>query len=533
MYSLSWKKRASIAFCLFLSYLTACRSQNQDSPTGHPPLPHTFSIIWQEPSTLDPACVDDIHGGNIISQVFDGLVALDSKLNIVPELARSWHISQNGCTYTFELEPSARFHNGRLITANDFVFSFTRLLGDGCGATSIGAEYLKDVVGISEFIAGKTKLVRGLQAPDPAHFIIQLQNPNTALLGTLAMATFKVVPREAIGPNFARHPIGSGPFIFKEWKPGSVIRLSANPNYYRGPPKIRDVIFLLKNTGSPREELGMLFENKVQMIQAIGEDPLVVKKRGFQIVKLNELSFHYLGFNVKIPPFDDVRVRKAIACSIKYARFAVLEPMSYTPATGIIPPGMVGYSGGNRPYSYDPVAAAKLLMDAGYRDGHLNVDIEFPSYANEDGVGSRTETIITEDLSKIGLRLSKRYLPWQVYNKALTEKKLPIFRLAWIADLPDSSYLLRSLFYSNSYNNMFSFNDPNLDRIIDLAVAGFEPSQQESLCREAERRILDQVPLIPLDFGCNIYALQPYVHGLELNPYGIGDMPLDNVWYEW
>ncbi len=529
-----WVNPLLLVLCVLFALPAACRHRNQKNTSPiHANLPRNFSLVWQEPATLDPACVDDAHGGNIVCQIFDGLVALDSHLNLTPELARSWKISRDGRIYTFELEPSARFHDGRLITAGDFVFSFTRLFGNECGTASIGAEYLKDVVGISEYLHGQSKQVRGLQAPDPLHFVIQLRSPNTAFLSILAMPNFKVVPKEAMGPDFSRHPIGSGPFIFVEWKAGYVIRLSANPNYYRGQPKLHDINFLLSDGASPREELGLLFENKIQMIRAIGDDPAVVKERGFQAIKHSELSIHYLGFNVKMPPFNDIRVRKAIACSIKYDRFSVLDPLTYTPATGIVPFGMPGYSGRSRPYAYDSVAAAKLLMEAGYKDGHMNQDMDFPSYATDDGIGARTETIIAEDLSKIGLRLRKRYIPWTEYNKALTERKLPIFRLAWAADVPNASYFLHSLFYSNAYNNMFAFNDPRLDRMLDMAIIESGSSHQKELCGEIEREILNQVPLIPLDFGCQFYALQPYVRGLDLNPYGIGDMPLDRVWYEW
>lgn len=518
---------------LALLLMAGCRSSEQGHQGTTEPArpPRGFTVVWDEPVSLDPALVDDAHASNIVCQVFDGLLAVDEKLNLVPELARSWRISEDGRTYVFELVPNATFHNGRAITAEDFVYSFKRLLEPGMRERGIGAEYLKDVSGAEDYAAGRATEIRGLKAIDRIHFSIELRTPDTTLLAAMTMPNFKVVPREAIGPDFGKRPVGSGPFVFEEWRPGNEIRLRANRSYYAKGPEIDEVQFRVRGDMSTRETLEMFRRGRVQMIEAVGEDASFLAKEGYQVVKHSELSVHYLGFNCAMQPFNDVRVRRAVASAIKYDRFGMTEPLNYIPASGIIPPGMSGYKPRDRPYRYDPVAAVQLLKAAGYQNGFMNTSVDFFSYTGDVGLGTMTENSIAEDLLKIGLRLHRSPLPWAEFDQALTDKRLPVFRLAWIADVPDTSSVLYSLFYSRALNNFFAYSNAEVDHLLLRAHAELDPEMKSMLYADAEARILQDVPMIPLDFGCYIYALQPYVRGLALSPYGLADIPLERVHY--
>ncbi|MBI2838081.1 MAG: ABC transporter substrate-binding protein [Acidobacteria bacterium] len=526
--------RLAILFSLFL--LASCRSGGE--PGGKKeevplrPLPRNFTLLSEEPRTLDPAFVDDTYSSNIVCQTFDGLITVDENLKLVPELARTWSVSADGSRYTFELVSDARFHNGKRVTAHDFVHTFTRIFLQGPGAPSIGREYLKGVVGVDEFVAGKADTIRGLRAYDATHFCVELDSPDATFLAAMAMPNFKVVPPEADEPGFARRPIGAGPFIFEEWKPADRITLKANLAYHRGRPKLNEVQFLITGTADPQAQVEMFRRGRVQIIQAVGEDAAFLAKEGYPILNRSELSLHYLGFNCAKTPFVDVRVRKAVAASINYDRFGIFEPLCYLPATGLIPPGMQGYAGGERPYAYDPIAAAKLLSEAGYAGGKLNTEIDFVSYAGESGIGVKIENVIIDDLSKIGLRLKKREVPWVTFNEMVARRELSFYRLAWVADIPDTSSVLYSLFYSHALNNSFSFSNADVDRLLSQARVAFDPVAKTAMYQEAQEKILQDVPLIPLDFGCYNYARQPYVRGLVLNPYGLADTSLENVYYE-
>ncbi|MEW6363845.1 MAG: ABC transporter substrate-binding protein [Acidobacteriota bacterium] len=524
--------RKLVVVCIALALAGCHRGTKQDQTTEAPPIPRSFTMLFEEPGAIDPAFVEDAYAGNIVSQVFDGLVAVDENLNIVPEIAQSWQVSPDRHTLTFEIRADARFHNGRTITADDFVYSFTRLVEPGADKQSIGAEYLRDVVGVDEFMAGRASSVRGLQAEDALHLRIELKVPNSTLLAAMAMPNFKVVPREAVGPDFASKPVGSGPFEFESWERGRQITLKANKGYYRGTPKLDRIAFLLMRPTSTREELGMFLDGRLQFLQAVGEDASFLANRHYNVIRQTELSVHFLGFNCTTPPFDDARVRRAVAHSIRYDRLSVIEPLTYAPAGGVIPPGLAGYSPKERPYRYDPVTAVRLLAEAGYSTGQLDRDIDYPSSTGVTGVGRQTDILIEEDLAKIGLRLRERYVPWFEFNRMVNEGKLPVFRLSWAADVPDTSSVLYSLFFSRAINNMFRYRSSDIDRLLQRAMGEFdEPGRSEAYAK-AEAAILHDAPLIPLDFGCFNYAFQPYVRGVRLNAYGIADMALERIWYE-
>ena len=163
---------------------------------------------------LDPAITDDAYEATVITQLFSGLVRADADLNVLPDVAQSWRISSDGLEYIFSLRECARFHNGRPITAPDFIYSFSRLLDPKSVSPGIIQDYLIIVDGAEEVAHGHTKTVRGLTAPDPYTLVIRLAKPYPSFLSVLCMDQAKVVPREEVerlGPaEFGRRPVGSG-----------------------------------------------------------------------------------------------------------------------------------------------------------------------------------------------------------------------------------------------------------------------------------------------------------------------------------
>ena len=210
--------------------------------------------------TLDPALATDIYSVTVIQQLFDGLVQFDKNLNIIPATAKSWRISPDGLTYTFYLREGVKFHNGREVTADDFIYSMTRIIDPN--TKSPAARFLDRVLGFKEFREGKANYVKGFHSTGKYIFEMKLSEPYAPFLSVLGMNKFKVLPKEEVeksGVDFGKSPVGTGPFKFISMKEGEEIILEANPDYFEGRPYLDKILFKIFH-GSPREEIFRRFK---------------------------------------------------------------------------------------------------------------------------------------------------------------------------------------------------------------------------------------------------------------------------------
>ena len=324
------------------------------------------------PGKLDPAFSTDIYGVMIIQQIFDGLVQFDKDLNIIPGIAKSWKISPDGLTYTFYLREGIKFHNGREVTADDFVYSFTRIIDPKNKAPA--AHLLEKVLGFKEFQDGKTNYVKGLKFVDKFIFEIKLSELFYPFISTLGINHFKVIPREEIEkptPDFTKFPIGTGPFKFVSMKEGEEIVLVANPDYFEGRPYLDKIVFKIFH-GALREKILKEFKegNLDESFISPGELEHMGKDKRYIFLQKPILSLRFYGLNLSSKPLGDKRLRKAINFVID-KKFIVgeLHKNQFNLARGILPPGMPGYDPMRNPYPFDETKAKKLLSEAGYIRG--------------------------------------------------------------------------------------------------------------------------------------------------------------------
>ncbi len=260
------------------------------------------------PKTLDPARSVDIYSVAVIQQIFDGLVQFDKDLTVIPCLAKSWKISPDGLTYTFFLREGVKFHHGRELTAEDAVYSLTRILDPRVKSPAAG--FLDRVVGSREFQQGTAQNVRGLVAPDRYTFVIRLSEPYAPFISILGMNKFKVVPREEVEKSesgFGKAPVGTGPFRFVSMKEGEEILLEANGDYFEGRPYLDRVIFRIFH-GSPMEEILRSFkagnlEDSPVPFQQVGE---LAESQQYTLLRKPILSLRFYGGISKISPFRRV-----------------------------------------------------------------------------------------------------------------------------------------------------------------------------------------------------------------------------------
>jgi peptide/nickel transport system substrate-binding protein/oligopeptide transport system substrate-binding protein len=508
------------------------------TPAREPRYGGTFAMMLEAPGTLEPGLVDDVYEACISNQIYDGLLEFDSNLNPVPAISREWSISRNGLEYVFLLRDDVRFHNGRRVTASDFVYSFTRIFDPARNDHGLGGEYLRKIEGVAAYCKGEAPEITGIVAVNDTTLKIRLESPYGSFLSALAMDQTKVVAREEIerlGDEYSRHPIGTGPFRLERYdddpaEPRVVLR--ANPDYFRGRPYLDRVVFHVPadyniDTGAEWILAGRL--SMCDMPGALQEQ--FAGNPQFRIIRRPELSFSFFGINVDMEPLRDVRVRRAIAHAIDRRRMMEVDPVGRIPAGGILPPGMFGYNPQGSALDYDPDLSRRLLEEAGYPGGRgLPVVVHWQADRGE--LGRRADRVMEECLEAVGIDLEYHYVEWDQFDRNLLARSIPSFGLTWVADVPDPDSFLASLFATTGVYNIFRYSNPVVDSV--LAIGGGMRSSvgRADLYRRAERVILNDVPVIPLFHVANNYAVRTEVKGLVVNPFGLGGLALERVWIE-
>lgn len=488
--------------------------------------------LGNEPATLDPARIGDIYGRSVAQQIFDGLVEFDQTLTITPALAQYWKASRDGLTWTFTLRNGARFHNGREVTADDVVFSLTRLLDPA--VKSPAADLFTNIRGARSFREGRARSVSGITAVDPSTVRIVLDEAQVPFVSMLAIGHAKIVPRDLVtqqGEAFGTAPIGTGPFRFERWDRRREIVLAANTTYFGGSPRLARIVYRIfpdEQSGAMFEEFrrGRLEDSPVPMQNY----PKVLSLTPNIHVKRPMFSVRFLGFNTRVKPFGDARVRQALIYAID--REAIVQEATrgrFVLARGILPPGTLGYNPRLSGYPHDPDRARELLGEAGYPEGRglpaltiwatVKLDPEHP--------------LIVRHLAAVGVHAEFRYVTdWPQFSRRLAEGQFPLFQYAWFADVPDPDNFLFKLFHSKSPRNYTGYANAQLDAILQQARDEGDGQRRMDLYRRAEQLVVDEAVVIPFFHYTYERVFQPYVKSIEVSGLGDPYIPLRKIWLE-
>jgi ABC-type transport system substrate-binding protein len=502
---------ALLVLCLVSSLVVfACgRLFGETSPTGSA-APHrggslTF-VTGYEPRTLDPVTSWDL---NTLVNIFNTLYEYEGKpgvegLKLVPALAASMpRVSADGRTYLIRLRRGVRFAPpvNREVTADDVQYSFERLLRH---PESWCTFFYNNVDGVREFIAGKGDHLRGLRVVDPYTVEFRLIDPDPAFINTLAMWFCGVVPREWVakwGREFARHPLGSGPYMLDEWKPGTWIILKRNPNYSGAAPAWLDEVRLSLSYQNAERDLMRLLRGEVDFVLLSRETYLQAKSMPGLAKYVFWDSFvgcDVVLMNAQMRPFDDVRVRRAVCWAIDRERIARLTGGS--PLWQIYPRGMPGHDPDVKHYGYDPAKARSLLAEAGYPDG-LETTLFTPG-----GQDTKLAQAVQNDLRAAGIRAEIRMIPSETYWTVLsTPHTAPMAMRYWVMDYPDPydwimPFFTKAAAVKDGSNHSFWW-DPKLEAMLVDAQRTFDPAARIAKYREMEVFISDQAPAVPMANG--------------------------------
>lgn len=501
-------------------------------PGGGPTAGGELTLPGGTPSTLDPALVRDVASAGYIYEIYSGLVTLSPALEVVPDLAERWAIDPGGTTYTFTLRAGAVFHDGTPVVAQHVTHAIERAC-DPATASPVAETYLGDIVGCADKLAGRAPSVAGAGAPDPRTVVLVIDAPKAYFLSKLTYPTsFVVDPRQvAADEAWTRRPNATGPFRLAEYAPDERLVLARHAAYYGAAARLERVVFDLRPVSAIT-----LYENGEIDAAPVGpadlarvRDPL--NPLSSEVVEgPGDLGLSYVAFNVRVAPFDDVHVRRALNFALDKRRLAdVVLRGSVEPVDGILPPGVPGHRPDAGPYAFDPARARAEIAASRY--GSAAALPPLTLYTSGEGGRDPVVEAVVDDLSEhLGVVIAVEQAPWETFQAEADAGAYPMYMLGWSADYPDPQDFLDVLFHSASPLNNTGYANPEVDALLETARV--EQGEAERLARyaEAERLILDDAVWLPLFTGVETWLVAPHVHGFTLPPIVLPRMAA--VWVE-
>lgn len=465
--------------------------------------------------------------------VFSGLVSFDPKLNITPDIAESWDVSADGTVYTFHIRDNAKFHNGRDVTAQDFIYSWERAASPQLASDTV-LTYLGDIVGVREMVSGSANSISGLKAIDEKTLQVTIDAPKPYFLLKLTYATAFVVDKENVetGEEWVYTPNGTGPYKLTEWKSYEYILYEANQDFYLGAPSIPYVVIKIFAGDDVR-----LFETGDIDLAGVGLyyaermlDP--TEPLHSNLVTGVALCTSYVVFDTTRPPFDDLNVRKAFSMAFDRQRYIdVLLRGLALPAIGPFPPGLPGFNYDLQGLPYDPQAARELLKQSKYGGAEGLPEIIYTNSGVGSYVGGNVAALAEMWEQNLGVKLKIENLDYNYYYEQIfSGNHGQIFDGGWCADYPDPENFADVLFYTGSAQNHGGYSNPELDAILEQARIEQDVTKRIALYQQAEQMIVNDAPVLFTTHSLSFELVQSHVKGYVFTPISI---PIERyLWLE-
>ncbi|MFS8569648.1 MAG: ABC transporter substrate-binding protein [Thermaerobacter sp.] len=442
------------------------------------------AVPVEPPNGFDPHKVEAAAAFEIAVNFFDTLVRASPDGRIVPGLAEWWEVSEDGRTYTFILRDNARFHNGRPVTSRDAAFSLRRILDEATGAPR-RADYASIVE---------------IETPDDRTLVLRTADYDAALLANLANLNAAVVPEEAVD-TLSNRPVGSGPFRFAAWEPGSRIILERFDDYWDGDlPYLDRVEF--RFIDNPATALAALQAGDIHLIPRMtGSDALMLEADpAFKVVSGPQNLVQLMAINNAAEPFDDPRVRQAILHAVD--RQAIIAGASWgfgTPIATHMTPVLPFYNPATEQvYPHDPDRARALLREAGYEQG-LEAVLTLPEPYS---LHIQSGEIIAEQLEAVGIRLRLEVMEWGTWlERVYGDRQFQLTIIGHTGRLDPDALLGR--YASDHGSNYFSYNNPQVDRLL---VEG-----RRAVSFDERKRIYDEIQMLITRDAANLFIQDPHV----------------------
>lgn len=486
-------RAAVLAICAVMGIVTGC-STGERVDLGEGAAGSLVAAIAGEPDQLDPHKTSAYFSFEVLENVFDTLVEPDANLEMQPALAESWEISPDQLSWTFRLRPGVTFHDGTPLTADDVVFSYRRIID----------EQLTN--------SDKFSSVTAIEAPDPATVILRLDRPTPNMLTNLGgFKGMAIVSRANVDSGqIATHPIGTGPFSFLGQKSGDSISLGANPDYWGGPPGVSGVTF--RFISEPSTALSALQAGEVDWTDSVPPQRVTQLRddESLELAVTPSNDYWYLALNEAREPWNDVRVRQAIAYAID--RDAIVQATSYGTAAKnqlAIPEGNPWFTPYDRYASGGVDKARELLQQAGAAPSTLDmlVTTEYPETVT-------AAQIIADNLAPLGITVNIRTVDFATWLDEQNSGNFDMLMMGWLGNIdPDDFYYAQH--HTDGTSNAQKFSNPDVDRLLDAGRVDTDEASRKAVYARAATLIADEVSYIYLYNPSVIQAWNPALSGYE------------------
>ena len=478
-----------------------------------------------KPRTLDPTLSNDHAGVNLFINIHSGLVRFGEESELLPAVARSWHLEDDGVTWSFILRKGVKFSNGREVTAADFKYTIERILSPKTGSPNV---WLFDMIlGAREYIAGTAREVRGIKVQDNHRLAITLEKPYNTFLLNLAQSASSIVAHENyVNGKLNGLPIGAGPYRLREVADTSCI-LEASPNYYEGQPFVDEIEILFS-----KENARDAFANGEIDIMNVGKDayaffqeqPLYKNRARIE----DGYGTYYAGFNLAStnPLVKSKPARQALNYAVNNEELVKTNSGDLAlPSKGPLPPSIL-HDRHLQGYNYNPAKARQLLEEAGFKGtqkGTITIHVMGKGFM-------RIADLMQKYLKDVGVELKVVQVEPDQYLSAEMFRKCDMYVYGWVGDSGDPGNFLQPLFYSNIASNFSKYYNPEVERLLDIAGNIKNPEKRTEQYCKIQQMIVDDAPWIFLYHTTNNYICQPYIKGAKMHP--IGFYKFNDIWID-
>ena len=491
--------------------------------------------IGPNPETLDPALNAALDGGNVILTAFEGLLIVDENNEVQPGQAESYEVSEDGLTWTFHLREGLKWSDGTDLTAEDFVYSYKRVV-DPATAAPYSYTVLNMVAGYEEAVNGNVDALQ-VEAPDATTFVVHLSYPCAYFDQLVAFATLNPVQKatvEANGESWATAAdtyVSNGPFYMTEWVVGQKIVLSKNPNYKGGWDSSKivsdSITFLLMEDDSAA--LTAFQTGQAQLVKNYPSEETATLKETPEFKQGEYLSTSYQSINLDEEVFQDVNVRKALSLAIDRSYIAeVIDNGLSEPAYTLVCPGVTDIDGKdfvdnadyvNIPEDYEQAKAEAqaALAEAGYPNGEGFPTITFTT--NDAGSNKTIAEYMQQCYKEVlGITMEIETVEWSTFSAQRRAGDYQLARNGWVLDYNDPSNIIE-LFGSTNDNNDGQYNNPEFDKLMQESQTSDKEVHYQKL-HEAEKLLLEDYAMIPLTFGTDKWLQSDSLQGVWHSPNG-------------
>jgi peptide/nickel transport system substrate-binding protein len=458
--------------------IAGCHSAQRDPNT-------VVFLIESSPANLDPRIGTDAQSQRIDALLFDGLVDHDANFQFTPALALSWE-QPNPLTYVFHLRSGVRFQDGRPLTARDVVWTFNSILS-GAVISPRAAAYAA---------------VDSVEARDALTVIFHLKHADNFLLRNISTGAMGIVP-EGSGPDFWKHPLGTGPFRFVSQQIDQDVVIERNPLSWATVPKLERVRFrVVPDAITESLELEKGTGDVAVNSLPIDSLPVLAARPDLRIEETGGTEIQYLAFNLRDPLLKDVRVRQAIACSID--RDLIIRTLlrgHAQPAVSLLPPSHWAWSGAVDRYDFDPQRAKELLDAAGYKPDSNGLRFHLGMKTSNDEGTRLLAAVLQQQLARVGIALDLRSYEFATFYSDVTRGAFQMYSLRWIGgnEQPDIfGYAFQTANFSPKGANRSHYSNARLDTLLEDASASEDTAKRRANYVEAQQILARDLPAFNL-----------------------------------